>query len=109
MAKCEILHDRLKKKLMVNENGDNHSAVSPRNKRAAVLICLFNGKDGELHVILTRRSMKLSSHPGMYIFFEYCMKILSHHLLLHRAEGEKLIQYYIKFKGICLKSMHRLV
>ncbi|XP_073034213.1 nudix hydrolase 15, mitochondrial-like [Primulina eburnea] len=64
MAECEILHDRLKEKLIAGENGIHHSAVSPRNKRAAVLICLFDGKDGELRVILTRRSMKLSSHPG---------------------------------------------
>ncbi|XP_021289698.1 uncharacterized protein LOC110420641 [Herrania umbratica] len=35
-----------------------------RNRRAAVLICLFEGKQGELRVILTKRSMKLSSHPG---------------------------------------------
>ncbi|KAK4418921.1 Nudix hydrolase 15, mitochondrial [Sesamum alatum] len=38
--------------------------VLSRNKRAAVLICIFGGQDGELRVILTRRSMKLSSHPG---------------------------------------------
>ncbi|XP_017977330.1 PREDICTED: nudix hydrolase 15, mitochondrial isoform X2 [Theobroma cacao] len=35
-----------------------------RKRRAAVLICLFEGKQGELRVILTKRSMKLSSHPG---------------------------------------------
>lgn len=35
-----------------------------RKKRAAVLICIFSGREGELRVILTRRSMKLSSHPG---------------------------------------------
>lgn len=35
-----------------------------RKKRAAVLICIFRGREGELRVILTRRSMKLSSHPG---------------------------------------------
>ncbi|KAL0450986.1 UNVERIFIED_CONTAM: Nudix hydrolase 15, mitochondrial [Sesamum latifolium] len=38
--------------------------VLSRKKRAAVLICIFGGQDGELRVILTRRSMKLSSHPG---------------------------------------------
>lgn len=35
-----------------------------RERRAAVLICLFEGPEGELRVILTRRSMKLASHPG---------------------------------------------
>ncbi|XP_011095054.1 nudix hydrolase 15, mitochondrial [Sesamum indicum] len=41
-----------------------HIPVLSRKKRAAVLICIFGGQDGELRVILTRRSMKLSSHPG---------------------------------------------
>lgn len=35
-----------------------------RRRRAAVLICLFEGHKGELRVILTKRSMKLSSYPG---------------------------------------------
>ncbi|XP_030552360.1 nudix hydrolase 15, mitochondrial-like isoform X2 [Rhodamnia argentea] len=33
-------------------------------KRAAVLICLFEGDDGELRVILTKRSSRLSTHSG---------------------------------------------
>ncbi|XP_030460161.1 nudix hydrolase 15, mitochondrial-like [Syzygium oleosum] len=33
-------------------------------KRAAVLICLFEGDDGELRVILTKRSSGLSTHSG---------------------------------------------
>lgn len=40
------------------------SKVISREKRAAVLICLFEGLEGELRVILTKRSMKLSTHPG---------------------------------------------
>ncbi|KAF3632881.1 Nudix hydrolase 22, chloroplastic [Capsicum annuum] len=35
-----------------------------RPKRAAVLICLFEGDDGELRVVLTKRSSKLSTHSG---------------------------------------------
>ncbi|KAM7500729.1 hypothetical protein LguiA_025143 [Lonicera macranthoides] len=35
-----------------------------RPKRAAVLICLFEGNDGDLRVILTKRSSMLSSHSG---------------------------------------------
>lgn len=35
-----------------------------RPKRAAVLICLFEGDAGEYRVILTRRSSKLSTHSG---------------------------------------------
>ncbi|KAH0632807.1 hypothetical protein KY284_035593 [Solanum tuberosum] len=38
--------------------------VISREKRAAVLICLFQGLEGEIRVILTKRSMKLSTHPG---------------------------------------------
>ncbi|TQD88221.1 hypothetical protein C1H46_026282 [Malus baccata] len=33
-------------------------------KRAAVLVCLFKGDDGELRVILTKRSSSLSSSPA---------------------------------------------
>ncbi|CAA0817832.1 Nudix hydrolase 15- mitochondrial [Striga hermonthica] len=35
-----------------------------RPKRAAVLICLFEGDDGEFRVILTKRSSGLSTHSG---------------------------------------------
>lgn len=35
-----------------------------RPKRAAVLICLFEGNDGDLRVILTKRSSTLSTHSG---------------------------------------------
>ncbi|XP_057462028.1 nudix hydrolase 15, mitochondrial-like [Actinidia eriantha] len=35
-----------------------------RPKRAAVLICLFEGDDGGLRVILTKRSSRLSTHSG---------------------------------------------
>ncbi|KAL8039089.1 hypothetical protein ABFS82_10G012400 [Erythranthe guttata] len=69
----ELVHD-LKDKVLDNKNGDeqlvncmakNMTTVLSRKKRAAVLICIFTGTtDGELRVILTRRSMNLSSHPG---------------------------------------------
>ena len=48
----------------VEVKNDQSSCVNWRGRRAAVLICLFEGPDGELRVILTKRSMKLSSHPG---------------------------------------------
>eukprot|EP00128_Syssomonas_multiformis_P009824 Colp12_sorted_trinity150504_noHs@23743 len=35
--------------------------------RAAVLICLYE-KDGEVYVVLTKRSMKLRKHPGEVAF-----------------------------------------
>lgn len=80
----EVLHHDLKEKGLVyrldNRNGDLQTItpnpliipdymakkmpVLSRKKRAAVLICIFSGREGELRVILTRRSMKLSSHPG---------------------------------------------
>ncbi|KDP21058.1 hypothetical protein JCGZ_21529 [Jatropha curcas] len=34
------------------------------NNRAAVLVCIFEGNDGDLRVILTKRSSTLSSHSG---------------------------------------------
>ena len=37
---------------------------SPNQKRAAVLLCLFQGAGGELRVILTKRAGSLSSHSG---------------------------------------------
>jgi coenzyme A diphosphatase NUDT7 len=40
---------------------------SANPKRAAVLICIFEGNDGELRVILTQRSSQLSSHSGVKI------------------------------------------
>ncbi|KAF2288499.1 hypothetical protein GH714_007937 [Hevea brasiliensis] len=43
---------------------DNKLSCVKWRKKAAVLICLFEGYEGELRVILTKRSMKLSSHPG---------------------------------------------
>lgn len=39
-----------------------------RPKRAAVLICLFEGDNGDLRVILTKRSSGLSSHSGKWSF-----------------------------------------
>lgn len=39
-----------------------------RPKRAAVLICLFEGSDGDLRVILTKRSSRLSTHSGLYSY-----------------------------------------
>lgn len=35
-----------------------------RPKRAAVLVCLFEGDCGDLRVILTKRSSRLSTHSG---------------------------------------------
>lgn len=47
---------------------DSPAVVPPperfRPKRAAVLVCLFEGELGDLRVILTKRSSKLSTHSG---------------------------------------------
>ncbi|XP_051130290.1 nudix hydrolase 15, mitochondrial-like [Andrographis paniculata] len=50
--------------ILSNNTTQTNLPVSSRENRAAVLICIFCGQDGELRVILNRRSMKLSSHPG---------------------------------------------
>ncbi|CAN6444232.1 unnamed protein product [Victoria cruziana] len=42
----------------------NITLIKRSAKRAAVLVCLFEGDDGELRVILTKRSANLSSHSG---------------------------------------------
>ncbi|CAI9097283.1 OLC1v1033671C1 [Oldenlandia corymbosa var. corymbosa] len=49
-----------------NRNSCNNLSQSNegRKKRAAVLICIFEDPNGELKVILTKRSMNLSTHPG---------------------------------------------
>lgn len=44
-------------------------------KRAAVLICLFEGEGGDLRVILTKRSSGLSTHSGLWHFPEYNWRI----------------------------------
>lgn len=49
---------------MTNKNDEEFGCVNWRERRAAVLICLFEGSQGELRVILTKRSMNLASHPG---------------------------------------------
>lgn len=41
-----------------------HDPERPRPKRAAVLVCIFEGEAGDLRVILTRRSSRLSTHSG---------------------------------------------
>lgn len=44
-----------------------------RPKRAAVLICLFEGSCGEFRVILTKRSSTLSTHSGSLLFLFVCV------------------------------------
>lgn len=43
-----------------------------RPRRAAVLICLFEGDRGELRVILTKRASTLSTHSGSRAFGWIC-------------------------------------
>lgn len=46
------------------ESATQQPAEKFRPKRAAVLVCLFEGDDGEFRVILTKRSARLSTHSG---------------------------------------------
>lgn len=71
----EVDHDEKSSNLFSNDqpqgaqDDDCCCPIKPRRKRrAAVLVCLFEGHGGELRVILTKRSMKLSSYPGIYAF-----------------------------------------
>lgn len=49
----------------VQQSVDKESERCSRPNRAAVLICIFQGEqEGDLRVILTKRSSTLASHPG---------------------------------------------
>ncbi|KAK3207013.1 hypothetical protein Dsin_021059 [Dipteronia sinensis] len=60
----------LAQRLGLHKQKQNHeipktSSTSSTNKRAAVLVCIFQGEAaGDLRVILTKRSSTLSSHSG---------------------------------------------
>uniref|UniRef100_A0A1J3DQC5 Nudix hydrolase 22, chloroplastic n=1 Tax=Noccaea caerulescens TaxID=107243 RepID=A0A1J3DQC5_NOCCA len=51
---------------LISQDGfqESMAPVRFRPKKAAVLICLFEGDDGDLRVILTKRSSTLSTHSG---------------------------------------------
>lgn len=48
----------------ISTNSLKETSIYKQNKRAAVLICLFEGQDGNLRVILTQRASSLSTHAG---------------------------------------------
>ncbi|WJX50366.1 Nudix hydrolase 15, mitochondrial [Trifolium repens] len=68
----DILEQRIEENggKVVSQLGFPESATTIQNpdkfrpKKAAVLICLFEGDAGDLRVILTKRSSKLSTHSG---------------------------------------------
>ncbi|KAJ9690614.1 hypothetical protein PVL29_012992 [Vitis rotundifolia] len=48
----------------IQQSGSDSESARPKPNRAAVLICLFQGENGDLRVILTKRSSTLSAHSG---------------------------------------------
>ncbi|KAK3010420.1 hypothetical protein RJ639_012313 [Escallonia herrerae] len=65
----QVIEDKVvAQELKLNaESGAYPIAHQPRRSianRAAVLVCLFEGDDGDLRVILTKRSSSLSTHSG---------------------------------------------
>ena len=48
----------------IQQSGSDSESARRKPNRAAVLICLSQGENGDLHVILTKRSSTLSSHSG---------------------------------------------
>ncbi|KAL0800589.1 hypothetical protein Bca101_055764 [Brassica carinata] len=44
-----------------------------RPKRVAVLICIFEGDEGDLRVILTKRSSRLSTHSGLCLIEKFSL------------------------------------
>ena len=61
---CNSVSPGMEKPAAIKDDPFSYSVKCCRERRAAVLVCLFEGDEGELRVILTKRSMKLSSHPG---------------------------------------------
>lgn len=63
--------------------------ISPTAKKAAVLICLFEGEDGDFRVILTKRSSGLSTHSGLSTLpiFEFGVIYLTVILILWMMGG----------------------
>lgn len=51
-------------KMITNSQLESNGIEKSKPKRAAVLICLFEGENGDFRVILTKRSSKLSTHSG---------------------------------------------
>ncbi|KAH9606569.1 hypothetical protein KSS87_009147 [Heliosperma pusillum] len=49
---------------LVGNEDDITNSTSETTRRAAVLVCIFQGHGGDLRVILTQRSSMLSTHPG---------------------------------------------
>ncbi|CAJ1961848.1 unnamed protein product [Sphenostylis stenocarpa] len=62
----DILDDFMEEKVVSEESTTPiaQNTEKFRYKRAAVLICLFEGDAGDLRVILTKRSSKLSTYSG---------------------------------------------
>lgn len=54
----------ISQELSTNSELEPNVTAKSKSKRAAVLICLFEGEDGGFRVILTKRSSKLSTHSG---------------------------------------------
>ena len=76
--------------------------VEAKQRRAAVLICLFKGTEGELRVILTKRSMNLSSHPGIVIWnqqFLYMLNYLEITQCLHNVSLIVPCNFVINFQS----------
>ncbi|XP_010686347.2 nudix hydrolase 15, mitochondrial [Beta vulgaris subsp. vulgaris] len=58
------LAQQLRLRQAVNVGSRDNQPRSRSERRAAVLVCIFQGNDGELRVILTQRASTLSSHSG---------------------------------------------
>ncbi|RDX64341.1 Nudix hydrolase 15, mitochondrial, partial [Mucuna pruriens] len=61
--RLQALLDHLRSNSM-STNANNYNSNITVSKRAAVLICVFEGGDGNLRVFLTQRASSLSTHSG---------------------------------------------
>lgn len=71
-----------------SEASRNDLVGFPTKKRAAVLVCLYQGANEEFRVILTKRAGNLSSHSGMVrvLILVVCKCILANSVFLQAIE-----------------------
>lgn len=66
---------------------------SIRRKKAAVLVCLFQGNSGDFRVILTKRSANLSSYSGGYSSIVSKIEVYLISFKLHRTHYQISYNY----------------
>lgn len=68
----DIMEDKVVSEVSYSESTTSMAQNTEkfRYKRAAVLICIFEGDAGDLRVVLTKRSSMLSTYSGQFNFIQ---------------------------------------